>query len=129
MYKKTKRLSPQDMADLAAYYATQKPEQPEGKTAPPLLVTQGDRKRLLLPCEVCHGKNGEGMGHEVPALSGQKIEHFVETITAFKEGERENDQYGRMRFIAHQLSDKEIEEIASYYAAPPEEDEDEDEDE
>ena len=126
MKKTTRRLGLQDMSDLAAYFATLPPEPPEGKVEPPLLVTKGDIDRFLLPCQACHGKKGEGLGFEVPALAGQKIDHFVEVMTAFQEGDRENDQYGRMRFVASQLTEKEIEQIAAYYAAPPtEEDEEE----
>jgi len=125
MYKRVKKLSLHEMADLAAFYAIQKPEPPEGKVKPPVLVTKGDMKRLLLPCNVCHGEKGEGLGFEVPAINGQKGEHFIDTMTAFQEGDRENDHYGRMRFIASQLTEKEIEQLAAYYAAPPTEDEDE----
>jgi cytochrome c553 len=117
MYKKVRRMDLQDFADLAAYFATLEPEPPEGTTEPPLLVTAGDAERLLLPCNVCHGEQGEGMGLQVPALAGQKIDHFVETMIAFREGERENDEYGRMRFIAGQLSEDEITVLATYYAA------------
>lgn len=127
MYKKVKKLDLQQMADLAAFYAIQEPEPPEGKTEPPLLVTQGDMERLLLPCNVCHGEKGEGLGFEVPAINGQKIEAFVDTMTEFQDGDRENDQYGRMRFTSSQLSEEEIEQPAAYYAAPPIEEEDEEE--
>ena len=46
-------------------------------------------------------------------------------MTAFQKGERENDHFGRMRFIAGQLSDAEIAELAVYYAAPPSPEDDE----
>ncbi len=72
MYKRVKKLNLQEMADLAAFYAIQQPEPPEGKTDPPILVTEGDMQRLLLPCSVCHGENGEGLGFEVPAINGRK---------------------------------------------------------
>jgi cytochrome c553 len=117
MYKKTRRLSVEELADLAAYFATLPAEPPRDASEPPLLVTAGDEDRLLLPCQVCHGEQGEGLGFEVPALAGQKVDHFVETMTAFRDGDRENDQYGRMRFIAGQLSEAEIEDLAAYYAA------------
>jgi cytochrome c553 len=117
MYKKVRRLSLEDLADLAAHFATLAPEPPAGPAEPPLLVAQGDKDRLLLACQVCHGERGEGMGFQVPALAGQKIDHFVETMTAFRDGDRENDEYGRMRFIAAQLSEDEIAAIAAYYAA------------
>jgi cytochrome c553 len=123
MKKATKNLSLQDMSDLAAYFASLPPEPPEGKIEPPMLVTTGDMDRLLLPCNVCHGKQGEGLGFEVPAIAGQKIDHFVEVMTGFQQGDRENDHYGRMRFIAGQLSEDEISELAAYYAAPPTEEE------
>lgn len=124
MYKRAKKLNLQEMAHLSAYYAVQEPEPAEGKAKPPKLVTEGDMGRLLLPCNVCHGENGEGLGFEVPAISGQKVDHFIETLVAFQEADRENDEYGRMRFIANQLNEKEIEELAAYYAAPRSEDED-----
>ena len=125
MTKRARKLSQQDMADLAAWYAKQKPEPRAGtkiRLAIPKLVTHGDPKRLLLPCNVCHGKDGEGMGVQVPALSGQKIEAFVDTMTYFRDGDRENDEYGRMRFIAQQLTEEEIEQLAKYYGAKPSDD-------
>jgi len=125
MTKRARKLTREEMADLAAFYAAQKPEAAM-KKGMPKLVDKGDMNRLLLPCNVCHGKNGEGMGFEVPALAGQKIEHFVETMEAFKEGDRENDEYGRMRFIAEQLTEDEIMELAEFYSTEPmEEEEDE----
>lgn len=129
MKKATSKLGLQDMADLAAYFATLSPEPPEGTAKPPLLVTRGDLDRLLLPCNVCHGEKGEGLGFEVPAITGQKVEHFIETLTAFREGERQNDHYGRMRFIAGQLTDKEVTELAVYYGAPRSPDADDDDEE
>jgi len=119
MYKKVRRRSDQELADLAAYYETLPAEPAADLTEPPLLVTQGDKDRLLLPCGVCHGEQGEGFGLQVPALAGQKLDHFIETMLAFRNGERENDDYGRMRFIASQLSAEEIETLAAYYAAAP----------
>ncbi len=49
------------------------------------------------------------------------MDHFIETMTAFQGGDRENDHYGRMRFIASQLTEKEVKELAAYYSAPPSE--------
>jgi cytochrome c553 len=39
-------------------------------------------------------------------------------MKAFKEGDRANDHYGRMRYIASKLSDQEIEQTAAFYSAP-----------
>lgn len=118
MTKRVRGLAPEQLADLAAYYETQAPEQPPAREAPKL-ATEGDKGRLLLSCNVCHGKGGIGYGMESPGLRGQKPVYFVDTMTAFREGDRENDAYGRMRFIASQLTPAEIQELAAYYAMPP----------
>lgn len=116
MYKKVKKLSYQDMADISAWYQTQKGENKEGKK-PPKMVSIGDKARFLISCDMCHNPNIMQGGFQVPILQGQKIDYLIETLTAFKESERENDEYGVMQKIAKLLSDKEIVEIAKYYAA------------
>jgi cytochrome c553 len=117
MTKAVRKLSNQDMADLAAYFSTQTPEPPAVTEPVPRLVAFGDESRLLLPCAVCHGEKGEGWGNQVPSLAGQKIDHLVETMTAYQTGERANDEFARMRFIAGQLTPDEINEVAVFYAA------------
>ena len=84
----------------------------------PKLATEGDKGRLLLSCDVCHGAGGIGYGMESPVLRGQRVQYFIDTMTEFREGERENDAYGRMRFIASQLTEDEIAELAVYYSMP-----------
>jgi cytochrome c553 len=118
MVKRARKLTPEEMADLAAFYAAQTAEEPPARE-PPKLATEGDESRLLLSCDVCHGEGGRGYRMETPVLRGQKPVYFVDTMMAFKEGDRENDAYGRMRFIASQLSDEEIETLAAYYSMPP----------
>lgn len=118
MVKRARQLTPEEMADLAAFYATQAPETPPAREAP-TLATEGDESRLLLSCDVCHGKGGIGYGMESPALVGQKPVYFVDTMMAFREGDRENDAYSRMRFIANQLTEEEIKALAAYYSMPP----------
>lgn len=118
MTKRVRKLTPEQMADLAAFYEAQAPEKPPEREAPKL-ATEGDESRLLLSCDVCHGKGGIGYGMESPVLRGQKPQYFIDTMTAFRDGDRENDEYGRMRFIASQLSEEEIEQLAAYYSMPP----------
>jgi len=128
MTKAAKKLNAQDMADLGAFYAKQKPEKSAGKVKSVAMVGAGDEKRFLLPCGSCHGKKGEGFGFEVPVLMGQKGTPFADTLKAFKDEDRANDHYGRMRFIAAQLTDDEMAAIVAYYRAPeaaPKEDKDE----
>jgi len=113
-----KKLSEQDAADLAAWYASL--PAPKNKAAIATerarkLVDQGDDKRILPACFVCHGRKGEGEKQDIPAIAGQHADYFVSTMQAFKTGGRQNDLYSRMRAIAKQLSDEEIKELGVYY--------------
>ena len=112
-------LNKNDMADIAAWFDSLPP--PSKKTSPkPLnkaekLVFNGDSKRTLTPCFLCHGKKGKGEKMDTPALAGQQAEYFAQTLKAYKSGERHNDIYSRMRLISKQLSEQEIQELAEYY--------------
>jgi cytochrome c553 len=121
MYKAMKDLDGQQMADLAAWFAVQEPAQPaaDRNTSPEVLklVYEGDPKRMLKACASCHGRDGRGGQFDHPALAGQYPEYFIYTLTEFREGDRTNDIYGRMRHIAEALTEEEIELLASYYGA------------
>ena len=127
MKKQVRDIDDQQMADLAAWYAALEPA-PKGtgaaNAAPAVLelVYRGDPTRLLKSCSSCHGRRGEGGQFDSPPLTGQYPEYFITTMTEFKEGDRANDIYGRMRTTAEALTEEEIEALAAYYSAalPPE---------
>ena len=79
------------------------------------LVKDGSSERILPPCEVCHGGDGEGQVVDIPGLAGQHATYTSAMLQAFKSGNRHNDIYSRMRLIAQSLSDEEIEELGFYY--------------
>jgi cytochrome c553 len=114
-----KGLSEQDAADLAAWFNSL--PTPHNKSTDKIflraekLVDDGDGKRILPPCFVCHGGKGQGEKMDIPALAGQQADYFVKTLMAYKNGQRHNDIYSRMRLIAKQLSEEEIRELAGYY--------------
>ncbi|MCI4410782.1 MAG: c-type cytochrome [Thiotrichales bacterium] len=124
MWAITQPMTKQDMADLAAYYATQ--SAPARSATPPLttasierLVRHGDPSRLITPCASCHGAKGEGGVNETPSLAGQEAYYFERTMKAYKQGTRQADTNGAMQFFAHKLTDEEIKGLADYYAAIP----------
>lgn len=127
MKKGVRDLDDQQMADLAAWYETQAPaSQAAAKEYDPAilqLVYKGDPTRLIKACSTCHGRRGQGAMFDNPPLTGQYPEYFITTMTEFKEGDRANDIYSRMRTIAEALTEEEIEALAAYYSAalPPEE--------
>ena len=121
MLKQTRDLDDQQMADLAVWFASQQPLAPaaDRNRDPAILrlVYEGDPERLIKACASCHGRRGRGGQFDHPALAGQYPEYLLYTLTEFAEGDRTNDIYARMRSIAEELTEKEIEGLAGYYGA------------
>jgi cytochrome c553 len=116
-------MSRQDMADVAAYYASL----PAIATPAPKLDTaaharaerlarRGDPARLITPCASCHGAAGQGGVNETPALAGQSVGSFVRTMQDYRKGHRVTDANQGMRQFAKRLSMQEIHDMAAYYA-------------
>ena len=68
-------------------------------------------------CQGCHGIAGWKTAfpevYQVPKLGGQKAPYIVAALKAYKSGERDHQT---MRAIAADLSDKDMEDLAAYYA-------------
>ncbi len=112
-------LSPQDMADLAAFFAEQKPvpgSADETKVALGEKVYRGGNKESgVSACMACHSPTGAGNPPaRFPMLSGQHAAYTVTQLKAFRKGERANDPGKMMQNIAAHMSDKEIDAVASY---------------
>ena len=114
-----KGLSEQDSADLAAWFASlpaaQNKTSKQDLSKAEVLVDQGNGKKILPPCFTCHEASGKGQRMDTPALAGQQAEYTVNTLLEYKKGTRHNDIYSRMRLIAKQLSQEEIEQLGEYY--------------
>lgn len=109
--------SEQDAADVAAWYARQKPMVGQGGEGDPTkIVAVGDGKRMEPACSSCHGGSGQGEKVDTPRLSGQKAGYLENTLLDYKDGKRANDVYSRMRLIASKLTEKEIKQLAEYYS-------------
>lgn len=126
-------LSEQDMADLAAYFASQtiKP----GKASPDLvdegskLYRGGNLASGVSACAACHGPSGAGNpAAGFPALAGQHAEYTTTQLKAFREAGhvdkadfdpktapgRANDAGRMMQNIARRMTDAEMQAVASY---------------
>ncbi|MDP3425540.1 MAG: c-type cytochrome [Burkholderiaceae bacterium] len=123
-------MTPQHIADVAAFYAAQpapqadgtprpKPERQPNDVAAETLVRFGDKSRLITPCASCHGVAGQGGKLEASALAGQNPLYFVRTLLDYQSGVRHNDSVKGMRASAKKLSRSEIEALATYYADLP----------
>ena len=71
----------------------------------------------IAQCQGCHGipdwKTAFPEVYRVPKLGGQKANYIVSALKAYKSGERD---FPTMRAIAVPLTDKEMGELANYYA-------------
>ena len=113
-------LGDQDLADIAAYFASQKGS--VGAADPALvergraLFNGGDLSKGLPACTGCHSPNGAGIASAgYPHLGGQHAQYVSKQLTDFREGERTNDgDATTMRTIASKLSNKDIQALASY---------------
>lgn len=112
-------LSDQDMADLAAFYASQKPTPgatPENFVALGEKIYRGGNSATGVPaCSACHSPRAEGnIPAGFPSLSGQHADYIIAQLKAFKSGERANDVNSIMRDISKRLTDAEIEAVSNY---------------
>ena len=70
---------------------------------------------LALNCTMCHGAQGASMS-DAPNLAGQYPEVVIKQLHDYKSGKRSN---AVMEQLAQRLSDRDIEDIAAYYAYLP----------
>jgi cytochrome c553 len=114
-----KALSPEDIADVTAYFA--------GVSAPflPLkapnaaLVQRGEELAKAggpdrLHCDNCHGPVGSGEPPVIPYLSGQYAHYIAFTLQMWQEGFRKNSP-DAMEVIAKKLDEQDILAVAAYY--------------
>ncbi|ROL67626.1 cytochrome c [Pseudomonas vranovensis] len=112
--------SDQDLADIAAYFSSQKGS--VGAADPKLvergreLFNGGNLEKGLPACTGCHSPNGAGLALAgFPHLGGQHASYVAKQLTDFREGNRTNDGDAMtMRTIAGKLSNKDIEALSSY---------------
>ena len=115
-------LNDEDIADLAAFYATQTPaigsaSDAEKAERGQAIFLGGDASKGLTACMACHGPNGAGIpGAQFPALKGQHSAYTTKALNDFRSGARANDNASMMRDVAARMSDDDIKAVAEYIA-------------
>lgn len=115
-------LSDQDMKDLAAYFATQKPAPGVGSPAAvkvaEKLYRAGDPARQLPACLACHGPGGNGnAGAGYPRVGGQHAKYsakILRDLAGLAGAPIPHQNLQTMAAIAAKLTDAEIEALSSY---------------
>ena len=109
-------LNDTDMADLAAFYAAQRPLPRPAATDPAKAVT-GRQLAEQHHCVSCHRPGL--VGHEqIPRLASQDLAYLVKLLRGFK-AQTAGDLDGTMTTAAQPLSEADIENLAHYMAALP----------
>ena len=104
-------LSREDMLDLAAYFAAQKPARSSFKVDPGK-AERGRKKAEETLCTMCHLGAFKGQ-NEVPRVAGQQHDYVVKQLQDFKAGRRTNDA-GTMSSVSKTLSDQDMDDLAHY---------------
>ncbi len=114
-------LSPDDVADVAAYYAGVNAPFPSLKAGDPALIKQGeelakigDAARQVQSCDNCHGPGGVGEPPVIPYLAGQYAQYIEFTLQMWQQGSRKNSPEA-MAVVAKKLDPQEIAAVAAYY--------------
>ncbi|MCG6228028.1 c-type cytochrome [Vibrio furnissii] len=112
-------LSEEDMADVAAYFASlpispnSTPEYVVAKGK--VLYNAGDAARGLTACTACHGPRGNGTELSgFPKISGQHADYIKAQLQKFRDENRGNDMNAMMRDVAKKLTDADIEILSKY---------------
>lgn len=113
-------LNEQDMADVAAWYASQTSTLGEADAelaAHGEAIYRGGKLGQGVPaCSGCHSPDGSGMDDAFyPRLGAQNAAYIAKQLDEFREGVRTNDGDGMvMQGVADKLSNKDIKALASY---------------
>ena len=67
-------------------------------------------------CQACHGLDGNSQAADYPKLGGQYPDYIAKALRDYKSGARKNPI---MAGFASTLTDKDIENVAAYYASQP----------
>jgi len=112
-------LSPEDMKNVAAFYASKqaKPGFSKNKDSVALgekIYRGGVADRQIPACAGCHSPNGAGIPAQYPRIASQHGDYLEAQLNSFRSGARSNS--AQMTAIAAKLNDKEIKAVADYIA-------------
>ena len=71
------------------------------------------KENLALPCEGCHGPNGNSPGNSIPSIAGLEKSYIQSALNEYKGDKRSNYL---MRIIAKGYSQIEIEYLSEYFS-------------
>lgn len=113
MHAQAAQLSNQDIADLAAYFATLEGEPATGNSSADAATILAGQENSTT-CQSCHGAAGLAQAEQWPDLAGQHASYLLEAMLQYQRGERTEPT---MSALVGQLDAATMEQIAAFYAA------------
>jgi cytochrome c553 len=119
-------LSDTDIKNFAAYFdKLERGSNPQGVAFDQKKIQQGARiaelahnTRLMPACQSCHVKDNPKRLSDIPDLAGQPARYLTAQLKLFRSGTRANTPNAKiMARIAQGLSDADIENVSTYFAA------------
>jgi cytochrome c553 len=107
MNLQSESLGEEDIADIVAWLSSVEKESVTERSDSGI----GDKAQV---CEACHGRDGLGADPSYPVLAGQHSSYLARALKDYREGIRQNAIMGG---FAASLSDKDIDELAAWYAS------------
>ncbi len=123
MWGLSRSLTDQQIAGLAAYFASQKLQptplesDPSRLSAGEAIFTGGIPAKSIPACATCHGPKGQG-NEQFPRLAGQHADYVVKQLNVFQRTD-ERPEGAVMKVVAHELSPTDIENVAAYVQSIP----------
>ncbi|MFM2060078.1 MAG: hypothetical protein RLY71_4463 [Pseudomonadota bacterium] len=112
-------LSPEDMNNVAAFYASKQAKPGAAKNKD--LLTLGEKiyrggiaERNVPACAGCHSPTGAGIPAQYPRLAGQHSDYAELQLKNFRDGVRKNSPV--MTGVVAKMNDREIKAVADYVA-------------
>ena len=99
-----------DLANIALYYALQKP----AKAATPSAGDAAAGKAAAAACAGCHGDKGVSGNPAIPSLAGQDGQYLAAALHAYKDGSRGDEA---MNGLAASLDEAAMKNLAAFYAS------------
>ncbi len=114
-----KAMTDDDIRNVVAYVAAQKPTQGAAKNKDTVewgkkIYRGGIAEKNVPACAGCHSPNGAGIPAQYPRLAGQHQDYTVAQLTGFRSGARTNS--AQMTTIGKRMSDDEMKAVADYIA-------------
>ena len=111
MVAQSHRLDQQDMADVAAYFASFESAEPN----PQAQVPAGLQEQVAV-CSACHNNDGNSSITLYPKIAGQRENYLYQSLVDYKTGRRKNPI---MMGIVATLDEESMETLSRYFSGHP----------